>query len=412
VRAAWAILGSLDLLLFVAGVPTRFGQLQQIADSPGGRVGLGTLGISNDAYPYIVIGIEVAVVAAVALAAIVIVIGKWDDWLTLFVSSAALGYGIYVTPTLDAFTLATPGVLYVGNFLQAVGLCFALIFFYLLPDGRFIPSWTRYLTIYWVAVSLAWGLWPSAPFSLADPFTTPLVWFVIVMVTGWFTCLAAQTIRYRTESTPIQQRQTRWIIGSSFFGVTFYIVLYLLLRYTFPTFGSSTTDSVFRLVGVPVFLLVIIPVPVAIAFAAVRYQLFDVHVIIRRTLIYGPLTAALATIYFLLVVLLQTVFYEAQEETSSVVVALSTLLIASLFRPMRARAQVVIDKRFYRARYDAGRVVERFGASLREDVNIDAITSELLEVVGDTMQPTHISLWLRPPQPDPASNPEPGPIRR
>jgi hypothetical protein len=137
--------------------------------------------------------------------------------------------------------------------------------------------------------------------------------------------------------------------------------------------------------------------PVAAGLAILRYRLYDIDVVINRTVVYGSLSAILAAVYLGAVLLLQVVL-SPFTEGSSLAVAVSTLTVAALFRPVRARIQHVVDRRFFRSKYDAGRTLDQFSSHLRDKVDITHIRDDLLTVVGDTVQPTHASLWLRTPE--------------
>jgi hypothetical protein len=127
-----------------------------------------------------------------------------------------------------------------------------------------------------------------------------------------------------------------------------------------------------------------------------RSRLFDVDVLINRTLVYGTLTAALLVLYFGLVVVLQRVLLVLTGEKSALAVVASTLAIAAMFNPLRRRAQWFIDRRFYRRKYDARKTLEGFSATLRDETDLDALSDDLVEAVRETVQPAHVSLWLRP----------------
>ena len=136
--------------------------------------------------------------------------------------------------------------------------------------------------------------------------------------------------------------------------------------------------------------------PIAVGIAVLRYRLFDIDVVINRTLVYGSLTAALVALYFGGTALLQRIFVVLTGQKSTLAVVASSLLIAALFSPLRRRLQSFIDRRFYRRKYDARKTLEAFSAKLREETDLDALRADLVGVVGETMQPAHVSLWLRP----------------
>jgi len=137
-------------------------------------------------------------------------------------------------------------------------------------------------------------------------------------------------------------------------------------------------------------------IPFSISVAVLRSHLFDIDVVINRTLVYGPLTATLVALYFGGIVVLQRFFVALTGEKSTIAVVVSTLLIAALFTPLRRGIQSFIDRRFYRRKYDARKTLEAFSVKLRDETDLEALNREVVGVVSDTMQPAHVSLWLRP----------------
>jgi hypothetical protein len=146
------------------------------------------------------------------------------------------------------------------------------------------------------------------------------------------------------------------------------------------------------------FILGVISIPVSMGIAILRYRLYDIDLLINRTLVYGTLTATLVGLYFGGIVLLQGLFVTLTGEQSTLAVVASTLLIAALFTPLRRRIQSFIDRRFYRSKYDARKTLEAFSAKLRDETNLEALNDDVVGVVRETIQPAHVSLWL-PPKP-------------
>src|SRR5918997_4098138 len=136
--------------------------------------------------------------------------------------------------------------------------------------------------------------------------------------------------------------------------------------------------------------------PIAIGVAILRYRLYEIDLLINRTLVYGSLTATLIVLYFCGIVVLQRVFVSLTGPKSTLAVVASTLLIAALFNPLRRRIQAIIDRRFYRSRYDARKTLETISAKLRDETDLEALNEDLVGVVAETMQPEHVSVWLRP----------------
>jgi hypothetical protein len=150
-------------------------------------------------------------------------------------------------------------------------------------------------------------------------------------------------------------------------------------------------------VGIALISLGLLGVPIFTGVAIARYRLYEIDIVINRTLVYGALTAALVAVYFVGVATLQALFraLTGQEQQPQLAIVVSTLVIAALFNPLRGRIQAFIDRRFYRKKYDAAKTLEAFSARLRDETDLQALNGELTRVVRETMQPSHVSLWLR-----------------
>jgi hypothetical protein len=194
----------------------------------------------------------------------------------------------------------------------------------------------------------------------------------------------SMVLRFR-RSTGVERLQLKWIAYAGGVAAATAVV-------NLPLTGVDTlSDALFVISFISLLL-----VPVTAGIAILRYRLYDIDVVINRTLVYGALTATLVSAYLAGVLLLQLALHPVTEE-SNLAIAGSTLAVAALFRPARARIQSAVDRRFYRRKYDAAQTLEGFSARLREQVDLDALGDELRSVVTETMQPAHVSVWLRAP---------------
>lgn len=305
-----------------------------------------------------------------------------------------LTYAVWVTPTLDALPVTGSSRLAVDA-LQALGLVLATQFFLLFPDGRYMPRWAWVSAPVWTALSVLWVLDPDATLSLRDPFLAHPAAFVLLMVGGWIVGLVAQWARYRGDhgnqrDDPSRRIPTRLPLVAVAVACAGYGAVYLPSL----VLQGGTGRAVYDLVAVPVFWLTALPMVVAFLVALLRDQLFDVRLVLRRTLVYAVLTNVLTVLYATTTIILRLVLDPLAGE-SAPAVALSTLVVAGGFHPIRRHIQAFVDRRFDRARYDAARVVEEFSANLRHQVNLDQLHADLLATVHQTMQPTTASVWLR-----------------
>jgi hypothetical protein len=283
-------------------------------------------------------------------------------------------------------------------FARAQGLWLLFSLFFVFPDGRFVPRWTRALTLLWAAWMLFWLAQPQSPWAMLDAAGAITPFGLVVTLLGFGAGVYAQAYRYRREASALQRQQAK--VFAFGFGATFTLYMAAIAPYIlWPAVRAPGWPYfVYGLLYVPLLTrLAYVLVPLIIGFAVLRYRLWDIDLIIRRTLIYGLVTTALAAVYAGTVVALQPVFAlitgQRQSQLSTVI---STLAIAALFGPLRGGIQRAIDRRFYRRKYDAGQALAAFSGRLMEEVDVSHLSAQLVEVVGDTLQPTHVSLWLAP----------------
>jgi hypothetical protein len=209
------------------------------------------------------------------------------------------------------------------------------------------------------------------------------------------TLTLVQLYRYRWVSSPLQRQQTKWVVFGLAVPITV-LVGVTVLGLLFPALAehSALYLLAFNEAGslLPLFL------PLSFGFAMLRARLWDIDVLINRTLVYGALTVILTAVYLGLVIGLQALLRGIISQDSSVAIVISTLAIAALFQPLHQSIQRSIDQRFYRSKYDAARTLAAFSGTLRNEVDLEQVREQLVAVVQETMQPSHVSLWLRKPE--------------
>jgi MFS family permease len=212
------------------------------------------------------------------------------------------------------------------------------------------------------------------------------VWIVGLLALA-LACAVALFVRYR-RADETEREQIKWLL----YACAVFLVVYVV---GFAS-GLGGTASLGGYIWGVFFGLSITNLPAAIGIAILRNRLYDIDVVINRTLVYGSLTATLIALYFGGIFLLQRIFVLLSGQQSTLAVVASTLLIAAMFNPLRLRIQSFIDRRFYRRKYDARKTLEAFSAKLRDEMNLEALSEDLVGVVAETMQPAHVSVWLRP----------------
>jgi hypothetical protein len=321
-------------------------------------------------------------------------------------SLSLAGIGLLVGGVLGAYAelalLAKPeaglpgggaaGALVGGSWTPLMAGVFLLLVYF--PDGRLpSPRWRTVTLLVLLGFALTWLVISTAPGDLDSPlenYENPLavtqskayVLVLVAVIPACLICLVlagiSLVLRFR-RSHGLERQQFKWLAASTAF-------LVLTLPFAAAFHFSEIAGAVFA--------VALMALPVSVGIAVLRYRLYDLDLIVRRTLVYGVLTAGLGGLYFAIVLGLQELF-SSFAGGSDLAIAGSTLIVAALFRPARRRVQALVDRRFYRHKYDAERTLQAFAARLRDEVDLDALRTELTSVVAETMQPAHVSLWLR-----------------
>ena len=315
-----------------------------------------------------------------------------DDRMALLVSAFLVAFGTVTVDATGADALVADQQAWwlPVEAVQITGEVCVVLFFLLFPGGCFVPRWTRWLALAFIAFVLSLDLFPEL-YSGSPPLKTISIAAFSAMVVS---LVWSQIYRYRNALSAAQRRQARWVVFGTALGVA-------------GTFPSRLPRDLSLVGGDTPFLLLVLEagfaaslllVPLSIGVAVLRSHLFDIDVLINRTLVYGTLTALLATAYLGGVAATQAVFQSltGQRGLPQLAIVASTLAIAALFNPLRRRIQTLIDRRFYRGKYDAERTLAAFSVRLRSETDLETLSNDLMGVIGTTVRPEHASLWLRP----------------
>jgi hypothetical protein len=411
-RAVSLTLIVLTLALFIASIPVYYAHLRtvclEVEACPSERLSV------EQAEALEAHGLSVLTWAAYQVTVDVVFFLIWfavgalifwlrsDDLMALLVALFLVTFGGSFGSGPDVLAAASPVWRVPFTLVETLGSALLLLFLYLFPNGRFVPGWTRWSALVWAA---GWGLamlvwvagWLFGTYLLDSPFDLgrwpawlSFAWFAGGLGSGLF----AQVYRYRRVSEPMERQQTKWVVFGTTTTIIIFMVVFLALVLD-PSLGLPGTLS--RLVLTAVVSVAFMFVPLSIGFAILRYRLYDIDLIINRTLVYAVLTSALALVYVSSVVLLERFFRALTGQGNQLAIIISTLGSVALFNPLRRRIQDAIDRRFYRRKYDAEQVLAAFASTLRDDAyaDLDRLSEALLAVVEETMQPKHVSLWRR-----------------
>jgi hypothetical protein len=328
-------------------------------------------------------GLTVSAILVCLALACVLFWKKANEGMALYLSFFLLLWGIIWSGPLEASTgYWLPQTPEIGG--QLAGLLMPLpllVLMLIFPNGQFAPRWTICL------LPLA-----VAPLGLLAINTLDTQGIINWLWALCFYAVGIQAYRYRRLYTPLERQQTKLVV----YGLGLWIALFLLAAYLDDYLHNqpATAPLLWWLPFKDVlFTLSVNILPIAFTLAIMRYRLYDIDIIIRRTLLYSVLTLTLGLVY-VGCILLTRVLVAPVIGGSELAIVASTLVIAALFNPLRRRIQSVIDKRFYRRKYDAAKVLASFGATVRDETDLERLTAEMLRVVNETMQPEFVGLWL------------------
>jgi hypothetical protein len=313
-------------------------------------------------------------------------------------------YAIYALLVQPDSLPAGEAFAWVSSWLVFTVIGLSVLSILLFPTGR-PPSrrwrWVTWLTVAFVLVGAVSGAFSSGPVEGLGPIRNPLGIegfsnffnsILLNMVALVLVVAAALSVFVRLHrATGIERQQIKW-----FAYATAAAVMGLVLAEIIP--DVIDVPLWFERIGNAIFLSLIPAIPISMGIAILRYRLYDIDIIINRTLVYGTLTIMLALVYFGCVTATQAITQTltGQERLPHAAIVVSTLVIAALFNPLRRRIQSFIDSRFYRRKYDARKTLEAFAAKLRNETNLEALNDDLVGVVRETIQPAHVTLWLPP----------------
>jgi hypothetical protein len=312
-------------------------------------------------------------------------------------------YAIYALLAVPGSLPAGEAVAWILTWVWIPGLGLSIFQFLLFPDGR-LPSrrwrWFAWLSLLLIIVGMIWQAFAPGLVQGGDAggIYNPLgveglpnvgeliqtLLFVLMLIS------AASLFVRLVRASGVERQQLKWFAYVSALSASGVILTYTI---------SEAVGSVWlRWAGEVIIIAALLGTPIAMGIAILRYRLYEIDLLINRTLVYGSLTAMLAVVYFGGVATTQAIFraLTGQEQQPQLAIVVSTLVIAALFNPLRRRIQAFIDRRFYRRKYNAAKTLEAFSAKLRDETDLEALNNELVGVVRETMQPAHVSLWLRP----------------
>lgn len=397
-RAVWPLMAILTVGMFLASLPARYMQLL----NPSGdvRVGLALpvldpaeLSTSPQFYASYNLALEVLYALLFFAVALVIFWRVRNDRMALFASFVLLTFGTASTPTMQALAEPQTAWYMLPTTLGVVAELSIGAFIFLFPDGRFAPRWTLWPFVLWAA-HYSLNLFPTSPFypEKWPPVLHSLLWLVVAVSAAF-----SLVYKYRHVLGPVQREQTRWVVFGMVVGVLGAVASSLPTMLLGPPRHLGHPWSVFHeLVHVPLLYSFLALIPLTIGISIVHYRLWDIDIIINRTLVYLPLTGILAGLYSASMVLFQKLSVAITGERSDAAVVLTTLVIASVFTPVKEKVQTVVDKSYKQAR-DPARKLKMFNKQMEsfiEMIDVQELMRRALDEVVDAFGAKYGAIYL------------------
>jgi hypothetical protein len=396
-RVTWFTIVTLALLVFIASMPVYIAQLTRVCTGVACSTGqltpqiVGTLrNLGLFMGNYVTISIVFTFIQAFVWFTVgaVLVWRKSSDWMALLVSLMMVLLGTSVS--LNTVAGSNSPWQLPSRLIDFLAYLLLILVILLFPNGRFVPRWTWLLIIVFMPVEVLYDFTPN--FLVNNGIWSNVAWIGTVIC-----IMATQIYRYIRVSNLVQRQQTKWVV--------FAIIIALLVEFVFTMIAVffpqlDQSGSLYWPLYNSISFYALLLIPLSLLIAIQRYRLWDIDILINLTLVYGTLTVLLALVYFGLIFGMQYLLRGFIGQTNDVAIVVSTLIIAALFLPLRKYIQQIIDRRFYRSKYDAVKTIEAFSETLRNEVNLNQLSEQLLKVVHETMQPAHVSLWLRKPVQD------------
>ena len=395
-RVGWGALVVFTLIVVFASLPAYLAQLQNPCTrtacqyqqlTAGQWETLSGIGWSPGDYAAFTLALALAALATCLVVSTLIIWHRSDDRMALFVALLLVTLGPI---NITANAPASSPLLVPNEGLTFLLLVLTVLVFLLFPSGQFVPRWMRWTLVVFLLGTTPLFFFPDVPLIPNASFSH-LGWLVALVELA--TVALVQLYRYRNVSSPLQRQQTKWVVFGFAVPVTG-SVCQTVLGLVFPVVAGRS--ALYLLASNEVSFLLPLFLPLSFGFAILRYRLWDIDELINRVLVYGLLTGMLAAVYIGLIIGLEHLLgLLSGQPAQPVVIVVSTLLIAALFQPVRGRIQSIIDRRFYRKKYDAEKTLAGFSATLQSEVDLEQVRRQLISVVQETMQPTSVSFWLR-----------------